>query len=81
MAADTPQVITYLRSLDAVHDRCQQVFELAENGQVDHWVYSPEKLGDVVDYCVKLIQRDYKDLSKVSPPQRSSFNADSSGPS
>ncbi|ORX33697.1 hypothetical protein BD324DRAFT_639192 [Kockovaella imperatae] len=70
MAEAIPDIVTYLRSLDAVHDRCNQVFALAEVGQVDHWTFHQDKVADVVDYCVTLITRDYGDLSKVPPTSR-----------
>jgi hypothetical protein len=52
----TPPIIDYLRSLDAVRERSQQVFDLAVNGQVDHWDWHQDKLDSVVDYCLTIIK-------------------------
>jgi len=52
----TPAPVAYLRSLDAVRDRSQQVFDLAVQGKADHWDWHEEKLDDVVNYCLKIIQ-------------------------
>lgn len=49
-------LITYLRSLDAVRDRSQQVFDLAVEGKLDHWDWHAEKLDVVVDYCIDIIK-------------------------
>ena len=57
MAAQlAPPVVNYLRSLEAVRDRSRQVFDLAQKGQLDHWDWNDEKLGDVVEYCAKIIE-------------------------
>lgn len=56
MSPDDPPIVLYLRSLEAVRDRSQQVFDLAIKGELDHWVWDGDKLMDVVDYCVKIIE-------------------------
>jgi hypothetical protein len=55
----TPAPVAYLRSLDAVRDRSQQVFDLVLAGKADHWDWHEDKLDDVVEYCLNII--------KVSP--------------
>jgi len=52
----TPQLVTYLRSLDAVRDRSKQVFDLIVAGKADHWDWHEDKLDDVVDYCLNIIK-------------------------
>jgi hypothetical protein len=52
----TPAPVAYLRSLDAVRDRSKQVFDLVVQGKADHWDWHEEKLDDVVNYCLKIIQ-------------------------
>ena len=52
----TPQLVTYLRSLDAVRDRSKQVFDLVVAGKADHWDWHEDKLDDVVDYCLNIIK-------------------------
>lgn len=62
----TPQIVTYLRSLDAVRDRSQLVFDLAVRGKADHWDWNQDKLDDVVEYCLGIIKRDFgTDYDKV----------------
>jgi hypothetical protein len=51
-----PELISYLRSLDAVRDRSQQVFDLAVEGKLDHWDWHEEKLSTVVDFCADIIE-------------------------
>jgi hypothetical protein len=55
MPATTPPIVTYLRSLEAVRDRSQKVFDLAQKGQLDHWDWHGERLGDVVQFCADII--------------------------
>ncbi|WVF65776.1 hypothetical protein IAT40_000510 [Kwoniella sp. CBS 6097] len=60
--------ITYLRSLEAVRDRSAKVYELGKAGKLDHWTFSEDKLGDAVDYCAKIIERDFgTDYAKIPP--------------
>lgn len=48
--------VAYLRSLPAVRERSQQVFDLIVQGKADHWDYHEDKMGDVVDFCASLIE-------------------------
>ena len=56
MSTSAPTLVTYLRSLEAVRDRSQQVYNLAVRGEFDHWDWHEEKLADVVAYCTKSIE-------------------------
>ena len=56
MSSPTPPAVIYLRSLEAVRDRSQQVFDLAVRGDLDHWDWHEEKLADVVGYCTGIIE-------------------------
>ncbi|CAD6568102.1 MAG: hypothetical protein TREMPRED_004259 [Tremellales sp. Tagirdzhanova-0007] len=68
MTSSTPAIISYLRSLEAVRDRSQKVFDLAIKGELDHWAWQEDKLADVVNYCAKLIERDFgNDHAKIPP--------------
>lgn len=51
-----PMSVSYLRSLPAVRERSQQVFDLIVQGHSDHWDYHPEHLPAVVDFCAALIK-------------------------
>lgn len=66
MTAETPKLVTYLRSLQAVRDRSKLVFDLARAGEVDHWTWHEDKLDEVVQYCMSIIERDFgTDYSKI----------------
>ncbi|WWC87881.1 uncharacterized protein L201_002779 [Kwoniella dendrophila CBS 6074] len=64
----TTEIITYLRSLEAIRDRSNQVYELGKRGKLDHWDFHEDKLDDVVNYCAKIIERDFgTDYAKIPP--------------
>ncbi|OXG14982.1 hypothetical protein C367_05644 [Cryptococcus neoformans Ze90-1] len=75
----TPQVVTYLRSLEAVRDRSKQVYNLGVDGKLDHWTFDEAKLADIADYCSKIIERDFGvDYASIPPHcRRSHFNTPS----
>lgn len=52
----TPQVITYLRSLEAVRDRSKQVYKLGVDGKLDHWTFDEGKLAHIAEYCSNIIK-------------------------
>ncbi len=56
-AALTPeQKAVYLRTLPAVRERCQRVFDLAKAGKLEYLDYHPEKEVEVTEFCVGIIQ-------------------------
>ncbi|OCF43383.1 hypothetical protein I317_02823 [Kwoniella heveanensis CBS 569] len=60
--------VAYLRSLEAVRDRSSQVYELGRAGKLDHWTFEEDKLADAVEYCAKIIERDFgTDYAKIPP--------------
>lgn len=56
MPQNVPDLVAYLRSLDAVRDRSQKVFDLVVSGKADHWDWHEENLDKVVEYCLNIIQ-------------------------
>jgi Protein of unknown function (DUF1688) len=58
--------IKRLRSLPTIRRRCTSVHELAVQNKLQYFTYHPEKEADVVEYCVKIMRRDYPDFSKAS---------------
>ena len=58
--------INYLRSLPAIRQRCSAVHALAHQEKLQYFIYHPEKEAGVVQYCVKIMRRDYPDFSKVN---------------
>ncbi|WVW80139.1 hypothetical protein I302_102114 [Kwoniella bestiolae CBS 10118] len=64
----TPAIVTYLRSLEAVRDRSNQVYELGQRGKLNHWDFDEAKLNGAVDYCIRIIERDFgTDYAKIPP--------------
>ncbi|KIR55380.1 hypothetical protein I315_01966 [Cryptococcus gattii Ru294] len=64
----TPQVVTYLRSLEAVRDRSKQVYKLGVDGKLDHWMLDEGKLADIAEYCSNIIKRDFgTDYASIPP--------------
>ncbi|EIW66550.1 hypothetical protein TREMEDRAFT_45681 [Tremella mesenterica DSM 1558] len=64
----TPPIVTYLRSLEAVRERSGKIYQLALEGKLDHWEYKEDKLGEVVDFCVAIIKRDFGTKYDKIPP-------------
>ncbi|KAF8232050.1 DUF1688-domain-containing protein [Tricholoma matsutake] len=61
----------YLRTLPAIRERCGRVHELAKEGKLQYFDYHPEKEGDVADFCVEIMKRDYgSDFSSIKPHGR-----------
>jgi hypothetical protein len=50
------QKAAYLRTLPAIRERCQRVFELAKEGKLEFFDYHPEKEEDVVAFCVEIMK-------------------------
>ncbi|WRT65696.1 uncharacterized protein IL334_002642 [Kwoniella shivajii] len=64
----TPDIITYIRSLEAVRDKANLVYQLGKQGKLDHWEFDESKLEVVVEYCAKIIERDFgADYAKIPP--------------
>ncbi|KAF8653673.1 hypothetical protein AX16_003824 [Volvariella volvacea WC 439] len=49
----------YLRSLPAIRERCQRVFDLAQAGKLEYFDYHPEKEDAVAEFCIGIMKRDY----------------------
>ncbi|MEM8839467.1 MAG: URC4/urg3 family protein [Pseudomonadota bacterium] len=59
----------WLLTPDAVRERAGFLFELAQNGKLDHFRLLPEKLADAADFVAATIRENYPDL-KVPPHAR-----------
>jgi Protein of unknown function (DUF1688) len=54
---DNPQSkAAYLRTLPAIRERCQRVYELAKEGKLQYFDYHPEKEADVATFCVEVMK-------------------------
>ncbi|KAJ2717760.1 hypothetical protein H4S00_004115 [Coemansia sp. D1744] len=62
--------VTYLKSLQAVRERSHRVYELAQRGQLEHFVFDESKIDDVADYVLSLVHRDYASIASVPPHGR-----------
>jgi hypothetical protein len=47
--------IEYLKSLQAVRERANLVLEAAENDELTHFSYHPNKMGEVAEYVTGII--------------------------
>lgn len=46
----------YLSTLPAIRERCQRVFDLAEQGKLQYFDLDLSKLADVEAFCIDIIQ-------------------------
>ncbi|EJD02016.1 DUF1688-domain-containing protein [Fomitiporia mediterranea MF3/22] len=71
MTTDTAKKIAYLRTLPAIRERCNKVYSIAARNELEFFEYHPEKEGDAVDFCLKIIQRDFgADIESIPPHGR-----------
>jgi len=56
------QAITYLRSTQAIRDRCGQLFALAESDRLEHFRLDLEQLDRVADYVLAVMRSNYPNL-------------------
>ncbi|KAI9511379.1 DUF1688-domain-containing protein [Russula earlei] len=61
-------MIEYLRTLPSIRERCGRVHDLAKQDKLQYFVYHPEKEEDVINFCIRIIQRDYGDDLSTIPP-------------
>lgn len=47
--------IEYLKSLQAVRERASLVLKAAENDELTHFSYHPDKMGEVAEYVTGII--------------------------
>lgn len=61
--------VNYLLSLGAIRDRAQIVWQAAEAGELAHFNFHEDKLSDVADFVISVIQRDFgPDKYDTIPP-------------
>lgn len=61
----------YLRTLDAIRDRCYQVYAKAQAGELDYFDVDESRLEAAVDHVVDLTRRRFKDdLDSIPPHSR-----------
>lgn len=55
----------YLQTPNAIRERCEQLYELAHAGKLDHWRLDEARLPLVVERVAALTQRSYPDPSRI----------------
>ncbi|KAH9468962.1 hypothetical protein Pst134EA_009486 [Puccinia striiformis f. sp. tritici] len=69
MSTQSTPKINYLKSLAAIRERCQQVFNLTiDQDQLEFWTVDQTTLPAIVDFCSYLISRDYGTDYESIPP-------------
>ncbi|KAJ6469199.1 hypothetical protein C8R47DRAFT_1150716 [Mycena vitilis] len=63
-----PETAQYLRTLPAIRDRCNEVFQLAKQDKLQYFEYHPENEVNVVAFCVDIIRTIYGTAYDKIPP-------------
>ena len=63
MAIASHAEINYLRSAQAVRDRCGQLFDACLQGDLKHFAYDLSSLDHVADYVIETTQAQYPDFN------------------
>jgi GTP cyclohydrolase II len=72
---DVDDNIESLRHLKMVRTRCNEIFQLAEDGKTRHFALHLDKLDACADYVVQTIQERYPDLDVPAHSRWRHFNA------
>src|SRR5581483_10327834 len=56
------RLLAWLRSPEAVRERCQAILALAEREALPHFALDADRLGDIAEYVAAVIRRNYPDL-------------------
>ena len=59
---DSRSAVAWLRTPQAIRQRCQMVFDAAERGELAHFALDPGRLDAAADYVVETIQQNYPAL-------------------
>ncbi|RIA87463.1 hypothetical protein C1645_696021 [Glomus cerebriforme] len=62
--------IKYLKSLKAIRERSNKVYEKAEKNELKHFNVDFSKLQNAVNTVISLMKRDYKDIGEIPPHGR-----------
>lgn len=60
----------YLRTLKSIRERCQQVYEKGQRGELTHFELNESALPAIVDHVTETTKRRYPDLDKIPPHSR-----------
>ncbi|KAG8713879.1 hypothetical protein FRC11_010655 [Ceratobasidium sp. 423] len=67
-ATSVESTVAYLRTLPSIRARCSLVHDLAREGKLEYFDYHPEKEKEVVEFCAKIIERDFGSAYDTIPP-------------
>ena len=56
------RLLAWLRSPEAVRERCQAILALAEREALPHFALDADRLGDIAEYVAAVIRQNYPDL-------------------
>ncbi|GAA5892711.1 URC4/urg3 family protein [Sporobolomyces salmoneus] len=71
MTTSSTEQISYPRSLPSIRERCQRVFSLAEQSQLEYWTLDLSQESRIIDFVCDLIARDYgTDYASIPPHGR-----------
>jgi hypothetical protein len=59
LSLDQQNTIAYLRSPEAIRDRCRHLFRLACEDQLDHFCCDLSRLDQVAQYVIKVMEENY----------------------
>ncbi|HEY3253128.1 MAG TPA: URC4/urg3 family protein [Polyangiaceae bacterium] len=55
----------YLQTPRAIRERCEQVFDAARRGELEHWLLDESKLPEVAARVAALTSQNYPDLTRI----------------
>ncbi|KAJ1965808.1 hypothetical protein GGI12_000495 [Dipsacomyces acuminosporus] len=61
----TTATVAYLKSLQAVRERSELVYQKAKQGELAHFSFNESRVDSVADYVISLIERDFGSINKV----------------
>ncbi|CAE6433279.1 unnamed protein product [Rhizoctonia solani] len=67
-APSVESTVAYLRTLPSIRERCSRVHDLAKEGKLEYFDYHPDKEKDVIEFCAKIIERDFGNAYDTIPP-------------
>ncbi|KAJ1949477.1 hypothetical protein FBU59_001126, partial [Linderina macrospora] len=65
MTVSGSNILTYLKSLTAVRERSQRVYQQAERNNLRHFSFDASKIESVADYVISLVERDHGSIANV----------------
>lgn len=64
-AISQDSILSDLRSLESIRDRCGKIFKLAEQGKTKHFTLDMTKMPSLVDFVIDVTKKTYPDISQI----------------